>query len=82
MSQVTADGQQPLSKDTTDATIWYDFLWPIFEPLYRGLDLERQCALDGLLDIASRKLASQIAVSIETRLAEVKAIDGDGKYRL
>lgn len=40
----------------------YELLHSVLEPFNRGLDLERKFALDGLLDVASRR----IAVSIET----------------
>lgn len=41
----------------------YKLLHSVLEPFNRGLDLDRKTALDGLLDVASRK----IAVSIETK---------------
>ena len=46
----------------------YELLHSVLEPFNRGLDLERKFALDGLLDIASRKLA----VSIETEEEDVQ----------
>lgn len=44
----------------------YELLHQVLEPFNRGLDLERKFALDGLLDVASRRLA----VSIETKEPE------------
>jgi hypothetical protein len=37
----------------------YELLHQVLEPFNRGLDLERKFALDGLLDVASRKLAEE-----------------------
>ena len=39
----------------------YNELWLVFEPFARGLDEERRTAIDGLIDVAARRLASEAA---------------------
>ena len=54
----------------------YELLYLFLEPLYRGLDPERQVALDGLLDVASRKIAARIETKSRIRADELgDAID-------
>jgi len=42
----------------------YELLHQVLEPFNRGLDLDRKTALDGLLDIASRKIAANVEVAM------------------